>query len=105
MARLKACLIVLALLLALLLPTAPERRSSSTPRLAALDPLATTTAILTFDHRPSATEVARVQAAGLRIHTFRTLPMIAVRGPKRAVERQTTLSGLVSVYLDRPLRY
>jgi serine protease AprX len=112
MERLKACLIVVALLLALLPPASAGAAVEFDPQLDALDPqlgaldrLAPTTAILTFDHRPSTAEVAYVRAAGLRVHTFRTLPMVAVNGPKHVLKGMKSMHGVVSVYRDRPLRY
>jgi serine protease AprX len=103
--RLKASLIILALLLTMLPPASAGAAVDLDHRFTALGPLATTTAILSFDHRPSSAEAAQVRLLGLSAHTFRALPMIAVRGPKAVIERLTTMPGLVSLYVDRPLRY
>jgi len=62
-------------------------------------------AVLTFDHRPSLSEVTRVRAAGVLTHTFSALPMVAVQGPKTAISTLATLPGLRSIYLDKPLHY
>jgi serine protease AprX len=105
MERLKACLILLVLLLSLLPPASAGAAPRLDPRFTALGPLATTTAILTFDHQPAAAELAAVRALGLPVHGFVRLPMLAVRGPKAVVGRLVSLPGLVSIHVDRPLRY
>jgi serine protease AprX len=98
-------LLVVALLLAVLPVGTASAAVEIDPAFAALDAAASATAIATFDHRPSPAEVALVKAAGLQVHTFQALPMVAVRGPKASLQRLTGMAGLVSLHLDKPLEY
>jgi len=89
-------------------PLAPAARAATVEvdtHFLAADPGVVLRAFLTFDHYPSAAEVAQVQAAGLQTHTFETLPIVAVQGLKTAVESLSGMAGLRSIYLDRQLEY
>lgn len=105
----RTVMILCSLLLAASMALVPATNAATTveidARFSAVDPTASVRAILTFDHYPTAAEVAHVQSAGLQTHTFQVLPMIAVQGLKSAVERVTGMEGLRSVYLDRQLEY
>jgi serine protease AprX len=90
-------------------PTAPPAHAAGAveidPRFRAAAATTTLRAILTFDHYPTAAEVAQVRAAGLQTHTFRVLPMIAVQGLQSAIEGLAGMPGLRSIYRDAPLSY
>jgi serine protease AprX len=62
-------------------------------------------AILTYDRRPTATQVETAQRTGVDVHRFDVLPMLGVRGTKEQIEELFSLRGLVSVYADRKLEY
>src|SRR6185503_15662039 len=49
------------------------------PAVWSLVPTVPHVAILTFDHHPSAADVAAIEPAVLAAHGYRTLPMVAVR--------------------------
>ena len=98
-------LLIIALVLALLPVGTASAAVEVDPAFAALDPAASATAIATFDHKPSAAEVAQAASLGLQVHTFQVLPMLVVRGPKASVQRLTGMTGLVSIHLDKPLQY
>jgi serine protease AprX len=111
-ARLTGLLLALALLLAWMLPTA-RPASAATVEIDPLlsDVLNTTVAtspvqaILTFDHQPTATDVAAVKATGVAVHQFGRLPMLAVQGLPAQVKATFGLAGLRSVYWNKPLDY
>ncbi len=62
-------------------------------------------AILTYDRRPTATQVQRVRRVGVAVHRFDVLPMLGVMGTRSQIERLLSLGGVVSVYADRELEY
>lgn len=62
-------------------------------------------AVLTFEARPTAAQVAAVRALGVEVETFEVLPMLAVEGTAAEISGSLELPGLVSVYEDRQLEY
>jgi hypothetical protein len=60
-------------------------------------------AILTFDHYPDDTEVDALDAAGLDVYSYRTLPMVVVHADAQRLRSLVGLRGLRSLYLDREL--
>src|SRR5205814_7470701 len=54
---------------------------------------------------PSLTDVGSIEALGLKTRTFRTLPMVAVRGTSRQISSLLSFPGLRSIYLSRRLEY
>lgn len=62
--------------------------------------------IVTYDHYPTAADLARLRAAGIRGGVrLRVLPVIGVVAPVRAVERIARLPGVVSLWHNGRLRY
>lgn len=76
-----------------------------TQQLARVAPDASLQAILTFDHKPTATDVAAARGLGLLVHEFSVLPMLAVQGTPAQVRAALSLPGLVSAYYNKQLRY
>ena len=62
-------------------------------------------AILTYDRRPTATQVQSARLIGVAVHRFDVLPMLGVMGMRSQIERLLSLGGVVSVYADRELDY
>jgi serine protease AprX len=62
-------------------------------------------AILTYDRRPTATQIQSVRRVGVAVHRFDVLPMLGVMGTRSQIERLLSLGGVVSVYADRELEY
>ena len=62
-------------------------------------------AILTYNEKPSATQVQNVKRTGVDVHRFDVLPMLGVRGTKSQVGRLLDMWAPVSVYADRKLDY
>lgn len=62
-------------------------------------------AVLTFDHDPTAADVAAVRATGVAVHEFDVLPMVAVRGTATQIRQLLNFPGLRSVYANKRLRY
>ena len=73
--------------------------------LAQADGSSILTAILSFSHAPSDSDLAAVKATGALAHRFNYLPMIAVRGTAAQIEPLLTLPGLVSAYMNREITY
>ncbi|WP_029214471.1 S8 family serine peptidase [Kallotenue papyrolyticum] len=76
-----------------------------TQQLARVAPDASLQAILTFDHKPTVTDVAAARGLGLLVHEFSVLPMLAVQGTPAQVRAALSLPGLVSAYYNKQLRY
>jgi serine protease AprX len=62
-------------------------------------------AVITFDRRPSATDIAAVSATGVDMRRFRALPMVGVRGTPDQISLLFRLPGVRSIYHNRRLRY
>jgi serine protease AprX len=62
-------------------------------------------AVVTLNRYPTLTDLLAIQALGLETRTFRTLPMVAVRGTNPEIASLLALPGLRSVYLNRRLTY
>jgi serine protease AprX len=62
-------------------------------------------AVLTFEAHPTVSDLLTIRAAGVKLHAFRTLPMVAVRGTRLQIQGLFALPGLRSVYLNRRLSY
>ncbi len=62
-------------------------------------------AILTYDEKPTATQVRNVKRTGVDVHRFDVLPMLGVRGTKSQVGRLLDLSAPEALYADRKLDY
>lgn len=62
-------------------------------------------AILTYDHQPTAVDVAAAKATGVLVHQFSALPMLAVRGTPDQIRATFSLTGLTSVYFNKQLQY
>jgi serine protease AprX len=75
------------------------------PILQLSSPQSIQTAILTFDGSPTNEKIQKINSLGLKSVTFKRLPMVAVRGPKTAIEKTLSLDGLISVYSDKKLDY
>ncbi len=60
----------------------PEIDPLLTRQLDAAVPAASLQAILTYDHRPTATDVAAARATGALVHEFSAIPMLAVQAPR-----------------------
>lgn len=63
------------------------------------------TAIITYDHYPTASDVLTLEALGLDTYLFNNLPMIAIKGTSSAIEATFLLSGIRSIYSDKELEY
>jgi serine protease AprX len=96
--------------------TAPFPKASAAPRiidpllqqvLQSGDPLETVQAIVTFSSRPSLLDLSALTAVGVEVSPFRQLPMVAIQGTRLQVSAVTKLAlpKLVSIYLNRQLRY
>ncbi|MDP9374000.1 MAG: S8 family serine peptidase [Chloroflexota bacterium] len=83
----------------------PEIDPLLTRQLDAAVPAASLQAILTYDHRPTATDVAAARATGALVHEFSALPMLAVQGTPDQIRATFGLAGLTSVYFNRQLEY
>lgn len=62
-------------------------------------------AVVTFDHSPTLTDLATVQATGVEIVPFRILPMLGVRGTTAQILGLFGLPGLRSIYYNSQLEY
>lgn len=62
-------------------------------------------AVLTFDHYPTAGELAAIKVSGVQVRPFRALPMVGVRGTSLQIRRLPALPGLRSVHFNRRLTY
>jgi serine protease AprX len=62
-------------------------------------------AVLTFGNYPTASDLLAIRATGVRLYSFRALPMVAVRGTGLQIQSLFALPGLRSVYLNRQLSY
>lgn len=62
-------------------------------------------AVVTLHHQPVLGDLLAIQALGVQTRTYRTLPMVAVRGSRAALAGLTALPGLRSIYLNRRLAY
>ncbi len=76
-----------------------------TETLAATDATGSVTAILTYDHKPTATDIAAAKDTGVLVHEFSVLPMLAVKGSPDQVRSTLGLSGLISAYADKQLEF
>jgi serine protease AprX len=76
-----------------------------TQHLSRLAPGATLDAILTYDHQPTAQDLAAAQATGVLVHQFQALPMLAVRGTADQIRSTFSLNGLRSAFFNKQLRY
>jgi hypothetical protein len=74
-------------------------------RLRAAAPGERLRAVLTFDRYPGAADLDALRAARLQTHAYAALPMIAVQGSRRQIERMPMLSGLRAIHLDRSVPY
>ena len=61
--------------------------------------------VLTFSAYPTVSDILAIRAAGVQLHTFRALPMVAVRGTRLQIQGLLALPGLRSVYLNRELEF
>ena len=111
--------VALALFAGLAAPAAPSRAGVLWPVVgpvpaAAIDPALAAAlraagaggrieAILTFNQRPSALDLAAVRATGVAVAPFRVLPMLGVRGTGAQITVLLRQPGLRSAYLNRPL--
>jgi serine protease AprX len=75
------------------------------PILQLSSPQSIQTAILTFQGSPTNEKIQKIKGLGLKTVTFQRLPMVAVQGPKTAIEKTLSLDGLISVYSDKKLNY
>lgn len=73
--------------------------------LAGLDAGEVTRAILTFEGRPTQEQIGAVRETGVAVHTFRELPMLAVRGTAAQIRDLFDLDGLTGVWADQRLEY
>ncbi len=111
----KALNILMAMVLVLMLFASSAVRSSAaetvqvdpllTETLAATDATGSVTAILTYDHEPTAEDVAAAKDTGVLVHEFAVLPMLAVKGTPDQVRSTLGLSGLISAYADKQLEF
>jgi len=62
-------------------------------------------AVLVFGGYPTVSDLLAIRAAGVQLHAFRALPMVAVRGTPLQIQSLLALPGLRSVYLNRELEY
>jgi serine protease AprX len=62
-------------------------------------------AVLTFNQYPGAALLAAIRLAGVQLHAYRALPMVAVQGTALQISGLGALPGLRSIQLDRRLRY
>lgn len=104
--------LVLMLLVGLLMPSGRPAAAAGvvidpllTQKLDAARPTDRLQAILTYDHKPTAADVAAVNGVGLLTHQFDTLPMLGVMGTPTQIRAALSLSGLRSVYFNKPLSY
>ncbi|HEY8488085.1 MAG TPA: S8 family serine peptidase [Thermaerobacter sp.] len=106
--RVAGLVLALTLVVALVAPARPSHAAVEVDQVLARL-LATATgpveAVLTFDHRPTEAEVAAIQASGVQVHTFRVLPMVAVKGTAAQIKGLLGLPGLISAYANRQLEY
>ncbi|HEX6290540.1 MAG TPA: S8 family serine peptidase [Herpetosiphonaceae bacterium] len=105
-------LLALGLILGLAAPLGQRASASTikidsllTQQLALLAPGATLDAILTYDHKPTAADVAAAQTTGVLVHQFDVLPMLAVRGTASQIRATFNLGGLTSIFYNKQLRY
>jgi serine protease AprX len=62
-------------------------------------------AVVTFDHSPTAADLAAVEATGVQVLRFQVLPMVGVRGTAAQVSAIATFRGVRSMYANRALTY
>ncbi|HEY0733472.1 MAG TPA: S8 family serine peptidase [Herpetosiphonaceae bacterium] len=62
-------------------------------------------AILTYDHKPTAADVAAARGKGVLVHEFDVLPMLAIRGTSSQIRSALSLNGLTSAFFNKPLKY
>ncbi len=112
MKRASVLTLIAALLLALLAPTStPGVATAAGPEVdpalteALVSGASSIQAILTYDHKPTADDVAAARSTGVLIHEFTSLPMLAVQGTAQQIESTLALDGLVSAYYNSPLEY
>ncbi|MDN4592334.1 S8 family serine peptidase [Polycladomyces subterraneus] len=74
-------------------------------QLAKLTDLSRVRAVVTYYDQPTAADVSLLQALGLKIRTFRHLPMVAVEGPYVQLQQLFQRGEIRSIYYDKPLRY
>jgi serine protease AprX len=75
------------------------------PILQLSSPQSIQTAILTFQGSPTNEKIQKIKSLGLKTVTFKSLPMVAIQGPKTVIEKTLSLDGLISVYSDKKLNY
>lgn len=62
-------------------------------------------AIITYNQKPTASQVQILQNLGLTVKTFSVLPMVGVVGTKSQITQISSLPEVVSVWQDKPLNY
>ena len=62
-------------------------------------------AIVTYNQKPTASQVQILQNLGLTVKTFSVLPMVGVVGTKSQITQILSLPEVVSVWQDKPLNY
>jgi serine protease AprX len=63
------------------------------------------TAIITYDHYPTSSDLLELETLGLDTYLFNNLPMIAIEGTSLEIEATFLLSGIRSIYADKELEY
>ena len=112
-------LVVVGVLVLLAQPASPQIPEIPLPlpgggatRALQIDPLLSSAwpwqrlqAVLTFSGYPTVSDLLAIRAAGVQLHAFRALPMVAVWGTRLQIQSLLALPGLRSVYVNRELSY